>query len=271
MEKNLAFLLIWAMVSGELSGAEQIRIYGSDTLGAKMVPLLAESYHKQGREVVFNIQAEGSASAFAALLAETCDIGMSARKAKPGELEAFRKIGKTLIPQIAAYNRMVIAVQENVRIKGLTLKQVDGIFTGILEDWSEVGDHSGKIIPLARNPVSGTYMHFKYMAMGGKDYGKNVQKLVTDQYVQALSTTPDSIGYLGLAHMNQLGIRPLKIEGISPDDGNPMKYPLTSPVYFYTTNHLNTEAKAFLHWAKTSKEAKMVIENVGFIPCDSAE
>ncbi|MBT7864839.1 MAG: phosphate-binding protein, partial [Opitutales bacterium] len=52
------------------NAAEKIVIKGSDTLGAKMVPQLAEEFKaikaKQGVEVIFEVAAEGSSTGVAA-------------------------------------------------------------------------------------------------------------------------------------------------------------------------------------------------------------
>ncbi|MEI7929245.1 MAG: substrate-binding domain-containing protein, partial [Verrucomicrobiales bacterium] len=64
-------------------GAQSISIKGSDTLGAKLVPQLAESFKAKHPGVKFEIAAEGSATAFPALANGTAQIGMSSRKAKP--------------------------------------------------------------------------------------------------------------------------------------------------------------------------------------------
>ncbi|MFT5856821.1 MAG: phosphate transport system substrate-binding protein [Verrucomicrobiales bacterium] len=46
-------------------------------------------------------------------------------------------------------------------VRELTLKQVEGIFTGDVSDWSEVGGNAGKISIYTRNTASGTYKTFQ--------------------------------------------------------------------------------------------------------------
>jgi len=72
------------------AGAQTISIKGSDTLGAKLVPQLAESFKAKHPGVKFEIAAEGSSTAFPALANGTAQIGMSSRKAKSEEITAAR-------------------------------------------------------------------------------------------------------------------------------------------------------------------------------------
>ena len=70
-----------AMLS--MVGAQTISIKGSDTLGAKLIPQLAEGFKAAGNTgVKFEIAAEGSTTAFPALANGTAQIGMSSRKVK---------------------------------------------------------------------------------------------------------------------------------------------------------------------------------------------
>ena len=61
--------------------AEKLVIKGSDTLGAKLVPQLAEAYKAKNPNTSFEIAAEGSTTGITAIIDGTADIGMSSRHA----------------------------------------------------------------------------------------------------------------------------------------------------------------------------------------------
>src|SRR3954465_1478758 len=85
MKKSLLILVSFGC--GVLIGrADTIVIKGSDTLGAKLVPQLAEQFKAQHPGTTFDIAAEGSATGFAALIDKTAAIGMASRPAKPEEI-----------------------------------------------------------------------------------------------------------------------------------------------------------------------------------------
>ena len=59
---KLTFILAAALCATGLARAEKLVIKGSDTLGAKLVPMLAEDYKSKNPGVTFEIAAEGSGS-----------------------------------------------------------------------------------------------------------------------------------------------------------------------------------------------------------------
>ena len=68
--------------------ADRLVIKGSDTLGAKLVPQLAEQFKAQHPGTTFDIAAEGSTTGIAAIIDGTAQIGMSSRRAKSSEIGA---------------------------------------------------------------------------------------------------------------------------------------------------------------------------------------
>ena len=135
--------------------AERLVIKGSDTLGAKLVPQLAEQFKSQNPGTTFDIAAEGSTTGIAAIIDGTAQIGMSSRRAKPAEVGAAQGKGVNMKPTIVAYDGMAVIVNAKNPIKALTKKQVEQIFTGDVTDWSAVGGTGGKISIYTRNTSSG--------------------------------------------------------------------------------------------------------------------
>src|SRR3954468_10353585 len=76
--------------------ADSLVIKGSDTLGAKLVPQLAEEFKAQHPGTTFDIAAEGSTTGFAALIDKTAAIGMASRPAKPEETANAKAKGVNL-------------------------------------------------------------------------------------------------------------------------------------------------------------------------------
>ena len=110
-----AFGLIFASTTVH---AERIVIKGSDTLGAKLVPQLAEQFKTQNPDATFDIAAEGSTTGFAALIDSTAQIGMASRPAKTEEIAAAKARGVTLKETIVAYDGVAVIVNSANPIKG---------------------------------------------------------------------------------------------------------------------------------------------------------
>ncbi|WP_018970865.1 phosphate ABC transporter substrate-binding protein [Rubritalea marina] len=255
-----------AALTAVASAQTKIIVKGSDTLGAKMVPQLAEKYKSEGNNVSFEIAAEGSSTCFTNLLAGTADFGMSSRSVKSSEKNKFASAGKDLVEHVAGVDMIAVIVNEANDVKELTKDQVKGIFTGTITDWSEVGGKAGKINAFTRNTSSGTYKTFQKLAMDKVDYGKNTQKMAgNEQIAQEVAKDSNGIGYVGLAYTSKPGISAAAVNGVLPEPKNAAKYALSRNLYYYSVGQPTGEVKKFLDWAKTSKDAGKVIEKVGFI------
>lgn len=266
--KKLIALAATLALSTAFSGAEQLVIKGSDTLGAKLVPQLAEAYKAANPSTQFNIAAEGSSTGFAALIDQTANIGMASRRAKPTEISAALAKGLDLRPTIVAWDGIAVVINSANPVPGLTKKQVEQIFTGDIKDWSAVGGQPGKISIYTRNTASGTYADFKELAMSKRDYAGSSQKMAgNEQIVSEVAKNPSGIGYVGLAYTKAPGVKVAAVDGKKPNqaDVRDKSYPYSRPTFYYTNGAPAGETKAFVDFTLSPKGQK-IVEEVGFVP-----
>jgi len=261
------FSLMASLATPLVAEPEKLVIMGSDTLGSKLVLQLKEAYMSEGNETDFEISAEGSSQAFASLLTGSADIGMSSRDAQKEEVNRFIAKGQKLVEHTAGWDMIAVVVNKKRGIRKLTLKEIEGIFTGDITDWSELGGKAGTISVYTRNTASGTYRIFQRLAMARRDYGGNGQKMAgNEQIANEVAANGNGIGYVGLAFTKAKGLRAIKLDGVAPSPKNKGKYPLARKLFFYTVGEPEGNTKKFLDWALKSEDAKEIIEKVGFIP-----
>jgi len=267
MKKLLAIVLV-SISTLTIGRADTIVIKGSDTLGAKLVPQLAEQFKAQYPGTTFDIAAEGSATGFAALIDKTAAIGMASRPAKPEEIANGKAKGVDLKETIVAYDGIAVVVNTANPIKGLTKKQVEQIFTGEITDWSALGGSGGKISVYTRNTSSGTYAEFKELAMKKRDYAPDSQKLAgNEQIAQEVGKNPNGVGYVGLAYTKASGIKVVPIDGASPSKESVLakSYPYARPTFFYTNGNPTGVVKDFIDFT-VAPDGQKIVEQVGFVP-----
>ncbi|MCE9612081.1 MAG: phosphate ABC transporter substrate-binding protein [Chthoniobacter sp.] len=253
-------------LTASMASAGQLVIKGSDTLGAKLVPQLAEAYKAANPGTSFQIAAEGSTTGIAALIDGTAHIGMSSRRAKPTEMSAASAKGVTMKPTIVAYDGIAIIVNAASPVKGLTRQQVEKIFTGDITDWSAVGGKPGKISIYTRNTSSGTYSDFKELAMKKRDYAGGSQKMAGNEQIAAeVGKNAGGIGYVGLAYLKAAGIKAVPVDGITPSQATvrDKSFPYSRPTFFYTNGEPVGEAKAFVDFTLGGK-GQAIVSQVGF-------
>ncbi|MDQ6940153.1 MAG: phosphate ABC transporter substrate-binding protein [Verrucomicrobiota bacterium] len=250
------------------SSADNIVIKGSDTLGAKLVPQLAEQFKAQHAGTSFDIAAEGSATGFAALLDKTAALAMASRPAKPEEIAIGKSKGVNLEETTVAYDGIAVIVNANNPVKALTKKQVEQIFTGEISDWSAVGGTGGKISIYTRNTSSGTYAEFRELAMKKRDYAPSSQKLAgNEQIAQEVGNNANGIGYVGLAYSKAKGVKVLPIDGALPSKQSVLgkTYPYARPTFYYTDGEPMGLVKEFIDFT-ISDAGQKIVEQVGFVP-----
>jgi len=265
--KHLALALMFALGVSN-AHADRLVIKGSDTLGAKLVPQLAEQFKAQHPDATFDIAAEGSTTGFAALIDSTAQIGMASRPAKNEEIAAAKAKGVTLKETTVAFDGIAVIVNSANPIKNLTKKQVEQIFTGDVTDWSAVGGSAGKISAYTRNTSSGTYSEFKELAMKKRDYAPDSQKMAgNEQIASEVSKNPNGVGYVGLAYTKASGIKVVPIDGATPSKESVLgkKYPYARPTFYYTNGEPSGAAKQFVDFT-ISDGGQKIVEQVGFVP-----
>src|SRR6266480_4360584 len=140
--KKLFVTVLVGISALTVARGDAIVIKGSDTLGAKLVPQLAEQFKAQHPGTTFDIAAEGSTTGIAAIIDGTAQIGMSSRRAKTSEVGTAAAKGKHMKPTIVAFDGIAVIVNSGSPIKSLTKKQVEQIFTGDVTDWTQSVDQA---------------------------------------------------------------------------------------------------------------------------------
>lgn len=248
--------------------AQKLVIKGSDTLGAKMVPQLAEQFRAENPGVTFEIAAEGSSTGIAAILDATADIGMSSRDISPEERSKARVNGRDLQEITVGYDGMAVIVNEANPIANLTSRQIERIFTGEVSEWSAVRGNPGKISVYTRNTSSGTYSSFKELAMRKKDYGPESQKMAGNEQIAAeVAKNPYGIGYVGLAYAKTPGVKVVMINNALPttESIRDRSYPLARPLFYYTGKKPEGVVEQFINFT-LSEKGQQIVGNVQFIP-----
>lgn len=263
-----ALLVLSSLLALGVAHAQKLVIKGSDTLGAKLVPMLAEEYKAKNPGVSFEIAAEGSTTGIAAIIDGTAQIGMSSRRAKATEMSAAQAKGVNMKPTIVAYDGIAVVINTGNPVTVLTRRQVEQIFAGDITDWAAVGGSPGRISIYTRNTSSGTYSDFKELAMNRRDYASSSQKMAgNEQIVAEVAKNPNGIGYCGLAYTTDPGIKVVSIEGKLPSKESVLakEYPYARPTFYYTNGDPVGEAAKFLEFT-LSDAGQAIVGRVGFVP-----
>ncbi|MBY5992773.1 PstS family phosphate ABC transporter substrate-binding protein [Ferrimonas balearica] len=268
-------------VSGNLSSV------GSDTL-ANMMTLWAEEFRNQYPNINPQIQAAGSSTAPPALTEGTSQFGPMSRKMKPNEEEAFvKRYGYKPTAIRVAIDALAVFAHKDNPIEGLTIEQVDAIFSSTLRcggeavnRWGDLGlagSWASRDIQLyGRNSVSGTYGYFKKKALCKGDFKPSVNEQPgSASVVQSVSTSLNAIGYSGIGYQTA-GVRAVPLAKSGSDfveataaTAASGQYPLSRYLYVYVNKHpnrpLDPMVAEFIKFM-LSKQGQTVVEKDGYVP-----
>lgn len=249
----------------------KMTVKGSDTV----LPLsqkVAEDYMKTNKGASITVIGGGSGVGIAALLDGTTDIAMSSRKLKMDEKLKLQEAGKAYKEVIVAYDALSVIINPANKVSQLTREQIEGIYTGKIKNWKDVGGDDMQIIVYSRENSSGTYEFFKEKVMMNKNYaGSTLMMPATGAIVQSVTQTKGAIGYIGLAYMEKT-VKDLKVSYdkgktyvlASYENAKNKSYPITRPLYYYYNTKLESKVKPFVDYI-LSATGQNIVKEVGYI------
>lgn len=257
-------------VSGNLNSI------GSDTLN-NLMTLWAEGFRAIYPNVNIQIEGKGSSTAPPALIEGTAQLGPMSRPMKATEIDAFeKKFGYKPTPIRVAIDALAVFVHKDNPITGLTMTQVDSIFSSTYKrggqpatTWGDVGlGGSLANTPFSlfgRNSASGTYGFFKDVALSQGDFKDTVKEQPgSSSVVQGVSSDLSGIGYSGIGYTTS-GVKALALgskegEFFEPSLENSLSgdYPLARFLYVYVNKKPNEPMDQL-----TSEFIKFVLSKAG--------
>lgn len=250
----------------------------------------AEGFNRVYPNVRVQIEGKGSTTAPPALISGTAQIGPMSRAMKPTEIDAFdKKYGYKPIEIKTALDALAVYVNKDNPIKGLSLPQVDAIFSktrkgGYKQDirifgqLGLTGEWAKRPISLyGRNSASGTYGFFKERALFKGDYRNEVKEQPgSASVVQGVTEDRYAIGYSGIGYKTS-GVHavPLSFKEGEPYQEAEMEnvmsgsYPLARFLYVYIHKKpgqpLDPLIREFVKFILCREGQEVVIKD-GYIP-----
>ena len=270
-----------AGVSGNLNSI------GSDTLN-NLMTLWAEGFAEYYPNVNIQIEGKGSSTAPPAMIEGTAQLGPMSREMSSKEIDAFeKKHGYKPTGIKVAIDALAVFVHKDNPVKGLSLPQVDAIFSKTrkagfasdIADWGVVApEWKGKALSLyGRNSASGTYGFFKEVALKKGDYKPTVKEQPgSSAVVQGVASDLAGVGYSGIGYMTS-GVRALPLaakdgeEMMEPSYENCLsnKYPLGRFLFVYVNKKPNEPLPTLVHEFVRyieSKQGQEVVIKDGYFP-----
>lgn len=275
--------------------------YGGSTAWASLRLAVDSVIQSERSEIQFRYvqppnQPPGSSPGIKMLLEGQIAFVQSSRPLRPQEYRLAKQKGLKLIQVPVAVDGIAVAVHPKLDLPGLTLSQLQAIYTGKISNWQEVGGADIPITAYSR-PASagGTVDFFASKILQGRKFGSNVEFVpTTTQALRKLARDSGGIYYGSApAIVTQCSIKPLPIgkndfvppyqKPLIPASECPQKrnrlnfkalrnaqYPLTYYLYVvYLQNEPNEPqiGEAYANFLLTPQGQKLIAKT-GFVPLD---
>jgi phosphate transport system substrate-binding protein len=264
--------------SSEINPASITNV-GSDTM-VNLALAWAETYHALHPEVNVSVTGGGSGTGIAALVNGTVDIANASRIIKTEELENAKKQNLHPMEFVVARDAIAVVVHPSNPINQLTLEQISAIYSGQIDNWSELGGEHRPIVRLSRETNSGTHVYFleTVIRLGKKDdktlFSTDTLLMQSSEgIIVEVSQNPNAIGYDGLGYVT----KDMKVLAIATTAEGPFvlpsaatvndgSYPIARDLYMYTPDEPTGAVKEYLDWVRLSAEAQAIVSQLGFVP-----
>jgi phosphate transport system substrate-binding protein len=267
----LVVAAICGLVAAKASAATTITVKGSDTM-VILAQKWAEVYMGKNSDVKIQVSGGGTGTGFSALQTKSTDLCNASRKIKSAEIaNCVKAFGKRPLEYKVAVDGLSVYVNANNPVKELSVGQLEGIFTGKIKNWKEVGGPDKAIALYSRENSSGTYEFFKEHVLKGKDFAASAEtRPGTAQVLHAVATDDKGIGYGGAAYGAGAKHLPVKADdnspAIEPTEENVLsqKYPIWRYLYIYLNPDLDKgQTASYLKWIR-SNEGQKIVKDVGY-------
>jgi phosphate transport system substrate-binding protein len=254
-----------------------VQVAGSETMRA-VVATCAEDFMARNPKADIVVKGGGSGDGIAALLHGMVEIGMTSRALNERERDYARSKRIELSVVELALDGITIVVNRGNPVGALDLGQLNGVFTGKLRNWRELGGPDAEIAVYARAPGSGTASLFDERVLHGDPYVASVHRLPTNEAIVAeVTKQPHAIGYASLGALRGAGER-IKILALRADrESRPIAptaeavrsrdYPLTRPLYFGMSGNSTGTPKEFVDFC-TGTNGGLLLQKAGYVAID---
>jgi phosphate transport system substrate-binding protein len=226
--------------------------------------------------IINNVRNTGTHTSIINLIEGNADIIISARGASKPEKKVAKDNNVKLLEVPIAIDAFIMIVNSSNPINNLTTQQIQGIYTGAITNWVEVGGNAGKINPYRRNFTSGSQVLMESLIM--KDLSMMDLPDLDFSYgmwapFDLLSRDNNGICFTVYYYHEFMArseyVKSIAVDGVNPEFSTLQRreYPYTTDVYVMIREDIDKSSMAYkLFNLILSGAGRKVIEESGYVP-----
>lgn len=297
---RLLLLLLCLLPGLASAGPAQLRIQGSNTIGAALGPALVQgllqaqgasaiarwpgataneteihALDANGQPVRIEIAAHGTSTGFAALARGEADLAAASRPISDSEAQQLQALGNLRgagSEQVIGLDGVAVIVHPDNPLSQLTTEQLAQVFSGQLQRWEQLGVPGGAIHLYARDDRSGTFETFKALVLAPQKatLASEARRFESaDELAAQVTADRQAIGFSGLATVHRakaLAVAEGDAPALAPSRALVASedYPLSRRLFFYLPAHSAPQARTLAEFAQ-SPAGQAIVAEQGFV------
>jgi phosphate transport system substrate-binding protein len=245
-----------------------VQLKGSETL-RPLLTMCAEDFMTRRPHVDVIVQGGGSGTGIADLLHGIADIAMASRELSEKERQYADRQGLKILAFDIALDGIAVVVHPHNSVELLTIEQLREMFTGMTQNWQDVGGAPYPITVWSRMDGSGTALLFRQRVLGDQDYDGVVHQVPTNEgVVTEVASRPWAIGYtsFGAVQASRGRVKIVALQTRSqapavtptPDTIRDQSYPLARILHLYTASEPTGVVRDFIDCCLSPRGQELV-------------
>lgn len=264
---SLALSLALCFAATSAFAETSIRVDGSTTVLPAMQKIV-EAYMKANPGVNITVSGGGSGNGIKAIIDGATDIAMSSREMKQKEIDTAKEKGNVVKPLEIAMDAIVPIINPANPVNNLTTEQLQGIFSGKIKNWKEVGGDDKEIVVISRDSSSGTYEAWNELIMKGQKVAPSaLLQASSGAVLQVVGKNKYAIAYDGFAYVNK-SVKGVSVNGVAGGEKSvaDKSYPVARPLFIIVPAKMSEPAQKFVNYIMDPAHGQKIIKEVGYFP-----
>lgn len=267
--RQIGAAALWVLSTSLLVGCNQaqdqatdapsgrISVVGSSSISA-LLGEMGKAYESAHPGIRIDVQSGGSSRGIMDVRAGTAMLGMVSRALKPDE--------KDLSNALIARDGIGLIVHADNPVSGLSREQVIGIYTGQINNWSEVGGDDLAITVVSKAEGRSTLEVFSdHFGMSYRQIQADVIIGDNQQGIQTVAGSTAAIGYVSIGSAEYEAEQGATIQLIALDGQMPSteavaagNFPMSRDLNLVYREPINDQVRDFLTFTRSSEAADLV-------------